>query len=136
MYPLEMVLPLKKELTKNGFKDIFEPNLVEDNIKNYLTTLFVINSVCGCSASSARPGVIMSLNNNKKPENLATVFAGYDLDSTKKLREFLHPIPPSSPAIILFKRGKLVHILHRKNIEGTSAEVISNNLKEIYNQYC
>lgn len=136
MYPLKIVLPMKTQLTTNGFKDITKPEDVEYNIKKFSTTLFVINSVCGCSASSARPGVLMSLENDKKPINLATVFAGYDIESTKKLREFLEPIPSSSPAIILFKNGKLVHILERHQIEGHSADSISNNMKEAYNKYC
>lgn len=136
MYSSEIVLPMKAELTKCGFKDIVNPNDIKDNIKNYSTTLFVINSVCGCSASSLRPGILMSLKNKKKPTNLATVFAGYDLESTKKLREYLLPFPPSSPSIAFFKNGNLVHMFERHNIEGNSSEFVSNELKKIYDQYC
>lgn len=136
MYSLEIVLPMKAQLTDNGFKDISESALIEENIKNYFTSLFVINSVCGCSASSARPGVLMSLDNSRIPENLATVFAGYDLESTKKLREFLVPFPPSSPGIALFKEGELVYMLERHHIEGNSPEYIAENLKQAYNTYC
>lgn len=136
MYSSEIVLPMKMELIQHGFKDIMNPNLVEDNVKNYSSTLFVINSVCGCSASSLRPGILLSLQNKKKPENLATVFAGYDLESTKKLREYLLPFPPSSPSIAFFKSGHLIHMFERHHIEGHSSELISNELKKIYDQYC
>lgn len=136
MYSSQIVLPMKMELTQNGFKDIIDPNLIEDNIKNYSSTLFVINSVCGCSSSSLRPGVLLSLKNKKKPNNLATVFAGYDLESTKKLREYLLPFPPSSPSIAFFKNGDLIHMFERHHIEGQSSEFISDELKKIYNQYC
>ncbi|MCB9202251.1 MAG: BrxA/BrxB family bacilliredoxin [Flavobacteriales bacterium] len=136
MYPKEIVLPMKNELTERGFKDIDSPENVENNIKDYKTSLFVINSVCGCSASSARPGVVLSLQNEVIPKNLATVFAGFDIESTKKLREFLVPFPPSSPAIALFKDGELVHMLERHHIEGHTAEAIAENLKQAYNEYC
>lgn len=136
MYSSEIVLPMKKELTQHGFKDLVDPNFIEDNIKNYSTTLFVINSVCGCSASSLRPGILISLNNIKKPKNLATVFAGYDLASTKKLREYLLPFPPSSPSIAFFQNGNLIHMFERHHIEGHSPEFIANELKKIYDQYC
>ena len=136
MYPSEIVLPMKAILTENGFVDVSSAEIVEENIKKSATTLFVINSVCGCSASSARPGVLMSLDNEKSPAHLATVFAGFDIESTKKLREFLMPFPPSSPAIALFKDGELVHMLERHHIEGHSAQAISENLKHAYNEYC
>lgn len=136
MYPEDIVLRMKLELTNNGFKDIIEPKLVEENIKNYTTTLFFINSVCGCSASSARPGILMSLQNKIIPDNLATVFAGYDFESTKKLREFLLPFPPSSPFIVFFKYGKIKFALERHHIEGQTAESICKNLKEVYNKHC
>lgn len=136
MYPSEIVLPMKAQLTENGFKDVASPEHIEENIKNFETSLFVINSVCGCSASSARPGVLMSLDNDKTPANLSTVFAGYDIESTKKLREFLFPFPPSSPAVALFKNGELVHMLERHHIEGHSAQTIAENLKQAYNEYC
>lgn len=125
MYQSKIVLPMKAQLTDCGFKDITNPEFIEENIKNHSTSLFVINSVCGCSASSVRPGVLMSLNNIKIPKNLATVFAGYDIESTKKLREFLVPYPPSSPSIVFFNQGKLVHILGRNDIEGQSPEFLT-----------
>jgi putative YphP/YqiW family bacilliredoxin len=92
--------------------------------------------VCGCAAAYARPGVKLSLQNEQKPDHLVTVFAGVDQASTARAREFLLPYPPSSPAIALFKDGKLVHLLERHHIEGRSAQMISENLKNAYSSYC
>ena len=100
------------------------------------TTLVVVNSVCGCAAGSARPGAIASLQFDKFPNNLVTVFAGVDKDATNKAREFMVPFPPSSPSIALFKDGQLVHILERHHIEGRTAEEIATNLMSAYEEYC
>ena len=101
------------------------------------TTLVMINSVCGCSAGTARPGVIMAVHNgNKKPDNLTTSFAGFDIEAVNKVREHLMPYPPSSPAIALFKDGKLVHFIERHNIEGRSAQMIAENLISAFDQHC
>jgi putative YphP/YqiW family bacilliredoxin len=105
-------------------------------IKNSGTTLVVVNSVCGCAAANARPGALTSLLNEKKPSHLTTVFAGVDREAVEKVRDFLAPFPPSSPAIALFKDGELVHMLERHHIEGRSAEIISENLKSAFNEYC
>ncbi len=137
MYPEEIVLPMKAELTENGFEDLETPELVDEYINKKGTTLLMINSVCGCSAGSARPGVLMAVANaNKKPENLTTTFAGYDMDAVKKVREHLMPYPPSSPAVALFKDGQLVHFIERHQIEGRSAQMIAGNLIAAFNQYC
>ena len=109
---------------------------VNKMITNSGTTLVVVNSVCGCAAANARPGAITSLVNDKKPDHLTTVFAGVDRDAVEKVRHYLAPFPPSSPAIALFKDGELVHMLERHHIEGRSAEMISQNLKVAYNEYC
>jgi putative YphP/YqiW family bacilliredoxin len=136
-YPKEIVLPMKAELTDNGFEDLQTVNDVEDVLKKEGTTLVMVNSVCGCSAGSARPGVVMAvINSEKKPDNLTTVFAGYDLDAVKKVREHLLPYPPSSPAIALFKDGELVHMIERHQIEGRPAHVIANNLIAAFEQFC
>lgn len=137
MYPAEIVIPMKEELTDNGFTELITPEAVEDQLKKEGTTLVVINSVCGCSAGTARPGVLMSLTRNgKKPDYLATSFAGFDTDAVKKVREHLAPYPPSSPAIALFKNGELVHFIERHNIEGRSAQMIAGNLEAAYDEYC
>ncbi|MBL7726689.1 MAG: BrxA/BrxB family bacilliredoxin [Dinghuibacter sp.] len=137
MYPAEIVIPMKEELTDNGFSELTSPDAVEDQLKKEGTTLLVINSVCGCSAGTARPGVLMSLQGTgKKPDYLTTSFAGFDIDAVKKVREHLAPYPPSSPAIALFKNGELVHFIERHNIEGRSAQMIAGNLEAAYAEYC
>ena len=136
MYPPELVAPMKEDLTSVGFTQITDPNDVENIIKAEGTTLMVVNSVCGCAAGNARPGAKLSLENDKKPANIATVFAGVDKEATDKARSFMLPFPPSSPSIALFKDGRLVHMLERHHIEGATAELISNNLKEAYNAFC
>lgn len=137
MYPAEIVIPMKGELTENGFEDLITPQQVENAINEPGTTLFVINSVCGCSAGTARPGALLALETStKKPDRLATSFAGFDYDAVSKVREHLLPYPPSSPSIALFKDGQLVHFLERHNIEGASAEMIANNLTAAFEAYC
>ena len=137
MYPTEIVQPMKEELTDNGFEELVTINEVEQAVKAEGTTLVMINSVCGCSAGSARPGVLMAVyNSEKKPDRLTTSFAGYDIDAVKKLREFLLPYPPSSPAIALFKDGNLVHMIERHQIEGRPAQMIASNLIAAFSEYC
>ncbi len=136
MYPIEIVKPMKAELEAAGFTSLTTPTEVENFIAKKGTTLVVVNSVCGCAAGSARPGVIASLQFDKKPNNLITVFAGVDKDATDKAREFMIPFPPSSPSVALFKDGNLVHILERHHIEGRSAEAIATNLVSAYEEYC
>ena len=135
MYPAEIVMPMKAQLTSNGFEDLTTPEQVEAAIKQEGTTLVMVNSVCGCAAGAARPGVVMSLDNDKVPAHLTTVFAGFDKDAVEKAREFFAPFPPSSPAVALFKDGELVHMLERHHIEGHSAEAIAENLKAAYNEF-
>ncbi|TDL99825.1 MAG: BrxA/BrxB family bacilliredoxin [Flavobacteriaceae bacterium] len=136
MYPKEMVLPMKEELTRNGFTDITTASGVEEALAKAGTTLVVINSVCGCAAGSARPGVLHSLNSDKKPNQLVTVFAGFDKEAVDKAREFMMPFPPSSPCVALFKDGELVHILERHHIEGRNAQMIAENLSGAYQEHC
>lgn len=137
MYPTEIVLPMKEELTDNGFQELLTSNDVDNQLNSKGTTLVMINSVCGCSAGSARPGVLMAVTNSaKKPDHLTTSFAGYDIDAVKKLREHLLPYPPSSPAIALFKDGQLVHFIERHMIEGRPAQLIAHNLIAAFEEYC
>ena len=137
MYPEEIVIPMKEELTENGFTELLSATDVEKAINEKGTTLVMINSVCGCSAGTARPGVLMAVSNgSKKPDNLTTSFAGFDIEAVNKVREHLMPYPPSSPAIALFKDGKLVHFIERHNIEGRSAQMIAQNLIGAFEQYC
>ena len=136
MYPEQLVHPMKKQLTDQGFSELTTTNDVDNIISNEGTTLIVVNSVCGCAAANARPGAIESLNNEKSPTNLATVFAGVDKEATDKARGYMIPFPPSSPCIALFKNGELVHMLERHHIEGRPAELIAENLKNAYNEHC
>ena len=137
MYPAEIVLPMKEELTENGFAEMLTASEVDEKIAEQGTTLVVINSVCGCSAGTARPGVLMAVHNSvKKPDSLTTSFAGFDVDAVNKIREHLLPYPPSSPAIALFKNGQLGHFIERHNIEGRSAQMIAENLIGAFEQHC
>ena len=136
MYPEEIVKPMKEELTSIGFDELLTRDDVNIALEKAGTTLIVVNSICGCAAANARPGVHLSLQNNKKPDNLVTVFAGVDTEATNSAREMMIPFPPSSPSIALFKNGALVHMIERHHIEGRPAELIAENLKEAYNQHC
>ena len=138
MYPEELVSPMRAELANNGFAELKSAEEVEDHLKDHKgTTLLVINSVCGCAAGSARPGVLMALqHSDKKPSQLATVFAGVDQEATKKAREYTLPYPPSSPSIALFKDGELVHFVERHHIEGRPAQMIAGHLVEVFDEYC
>jgi len=137
MYPIELTVPMSKELTEFGFDGLTTPEAVTEAVESMQgTALLVINSVCGCAAANARPGAKMALQNTKKPNKAYTVFAGVNREATEKAREFLLPYPPSSPAIALFKDGKLVHMLERRNIEGHSAQMIADNLKAAFDMHC
>ncbi len=128
---------MKEELTENGFSEWLTAAEVESKISQPGTTLVVINSVCGCSAGTARPGVLMAVQNSpKKPDHLATSFAGFDVEAVKQIRAHLMPYPPSSPSIALFKNGQLVHFIERHNIEGRSAAMIADNLIGAFEQHC
>ncbi len=137
MYPEEIVIPMKEELTDNGFTELINKDAVDEQLKKEGTTLVMINSVCGCSAGTARPGVLMAvLNAQKKPDFLTTSFAGFDIEAVQSLRQHMMPYPPSSPAIALFKDGALVHFIERHQIEGRSAQMIANNLISAFNEHC
>ena len=136
MYPAEIVKPMRDELTAVGFDQCTTPESVASAINQKGTTLVVVNSVCGCAAANARPGVRMSLDNDKTPAQLVTVFAGVDKEATAEARGLMVPFPPSSPSIALFNNGELVHMIERHHIEGRPAEIIAENLKEAYNAHC
>ena len=138
MYPEELVAPMRTDLTSVGFTEFKTAEEVENHLKNQKgTTLLVVNSVCGCAAGAARPGVKMAVNrSNKKPTTLATVFAGVDKEAVAKAREYTAPYPPSSPSIALFKDGELVHFIERHHIEGRSAEMIGSHLVQVFEEYC
>ncbi len=137
-YPESMAMPMRQDLTEAGFVELKTPSAVDAVFEQETgTTLLVVNSVCGCAASNARPGVKMALSHSEKqPTNLVTVFAGMEPDAVNQARSYMLPYPPSSPAIALFKNGSLVHILERHNIEGRPAQMIADNLADAFNEYC
>lgn len=138
MYPPELVLPMKKDLTDIGFNQLETPQQVDDILeKTEGTTFLVINSVCGCAAGAARPGVKMAVAAaTKKPANLVTVFAGVDTEAVQQARSYTLPYPPSSPSMALFKDGKLVHFIERHQIEGNNAQTIAEHLTKVFDHYC
>jgi putative YphP/YqiW family bacilliredoxin len=138
MYPEQLVAPMRTDLTVAGFKELKTSADVDSTLKDQKgTTLVVINSVCGCAAGAARPGIKWALENStKKPDNLTTVFAGVDKEAVAKAREYTLPYPPSSPAIALFKDGELVHFVERHHIEGRNAQMIGQHLVEVFEEYC
>ncbi len=136
MYPADLVKPMREDLTKAGFQELHTEEEVDAAMQKKGTTLVVVNSVCGCAAANARPGARISIQNDKRPDNLVTVFAGVDKEATDKARGYMIPFPPSSPSIALFKDGELVHMLERHHIEGRPAEMIAANLTGAFNEFC
>lgn len=138
MYPEDLIAPMRQELTHVGFKEFRTAEEVDNHLKDHKgTTFIVINSVCGCAAGAARPGVRYALDQSEaKPDVLATVFAGNDVDAVAKVREHHQPYPPSSPAMALFKDGELVHFIERHHIEGRNAKMIGDHLIEVFDHFC
>ena len=136
MYPADLVMPMKAELTDKGFQDLTSAEQVNDALKQPGTTLVMVNSVCGCAAGAARPGVIYSLTGDKKPDHLTTVFAGFDTEAVAEARKHFAPFPPSSPCVALFKDGELVHMLERHHIEGNPAGALAAHLQAAYEEFC
>lgn len=139
MYPEHLVAPMRSDLTSAGFKELKSAGEVDQQLKDSAkgTNLLVINSVCGCAAGAARPGVKWALQNStKKPDQLTTVFAGVDLDAVARARQYTLPYPPSSPSIALFKDGELVHFIERHHIEGRNAQMIGQHLTQVFDEYC
>ena len=136
MYPAELTAPMAADLANVGFEELKTPDQVDKALAAPGTVLCVVNSVCGCAAGAARPGVKASLNAAKHPAKLVTVFAGVDTDAVNRARQHFLPYPPSSPAIALFKDGKLVHFVERHHIEGRTAQMIADHLAMAYEEYC
>jgi putative YphP/YqiW family bacilliredoxin len=136
MYPEQLIVPMKQELIAVGFEDLRNAEEVIAAVQSKGTLLIVVNSVCGCAAGAARPGVKLSLETTKRPNRIATVFAGFDTEATEEVRKYFLPFPPSSPCIGIFKDGKLVHFVERHHIEVSSVALISENLKAAFEVYC
>ena len=136
-YPEQMCAPMRAELTSMGYVELRNPEDVSELLdKKDGTVLLMVNSVCGCAAANARPAAKMATEFDKKVDVFATVFAGQDIGATAKAREYMAPYPPSSPSIAVFNDGKLVHFIERHHIEGRSAEMIADNLKDCFDQIC
>ncbi len=135
-YPEPFIAPMRAELTRLGFEDLRTPEDVDAAVKQPGTTMVVVNSVCGCAAGKARPGIALALTKGKRPEHLTTVFAGADLEATQQARDYFSGYPPSSPAIALMKDGKLVYMMERRQIEGQSADMIAAELRKAFETHC
>ena len=136
MYPEYLVAPMREDLTKVGFEELKDAEAVTKAIESEGTVFVMVNSVCGCAAARARPAARLAIQNEKRPDRLVTVFAGMEADAVNKARAYMLPYPPSSPAMALFKNGKLVHMIERHQIEGRPAQMIADNLVHAFEQYC
>lgn len=136
-YPEQMVAPMRSELTSFGVQELRDGTEVDTWFSERSgTSLLLINSVCGCAAGSARPGLKMALGHDRKPVRVATVFAGQDLEATTRARELIGDVPPSSPSLALLKDGELVHFVPRHLIEGQSADIVARELSQAFDEHC
>ena len=135
-YPEPFIAPMRAELTRLGFEDLRTPEDVDAAVKQLGTTMVVVNSVCGCAAGKARPGIALALTKGKRPDHLTTVFAGADVEATEQARGYFSGYPPSSPSIALMKDGKLVYMMERRQIEGQSADMIAAELRKAFEVHC
>lgn len=135
-YPEPFIAPMRAELSRLGFEDLRTPEAVETAVQQSGTTMIVVNSVCGCAAGKARPGIALALSQGRRPDHLATVFAGADVEATETARGFFTPYPPSSPSIALMKDGKVVYMMERRDIEGRTADMIAAELRQAFEAHC
>jgi putative YphP/YqiW family bacilliredoxin len=136
MYDPQLVQPFREELTSLGVAELLDATAVDAALRQEGTTLVFVNSVCGCAAGSARPGLRLSLMNEKKPDHIVTVFAGMEKDATERAREYFKPYRPSSPQIALMKDGQLVKMIQRQDIEGKQPDVVARELSSAYDEHC
>lgn len=136
-YPEEVIRPMREELTRLGAQELRTPEAVDETLKNSKGTIMVVvNSICGCAAGKARPGIAMALQNEIRPDKVATVFAGGDIEATERARSYFTGYPPSSPSIGLLKDGQLVYMMERYQIEGRGPEQIAGELRQAFEQHC
>ena len=135
-YPEPFIAPMRDELARVGFEALQTPEAVDAAVKQAGTTMIVVNSVCGCAAGKARPGIALALRQGARPDHLATVFAGADVEATEKARGYFAPHPPSSPSIGLMKDGKLVYLMERRDIESRTADMIAADLQKAFAEHC
>jgi putative YphP/YqiW family bacilliredoxin len=136
-YPEAFIGPMRQELTRLGVQELKTPEAVDELLqKKSGTVMVVVNSMCGCAAGKARPGIALALRHTVKPEVVATVFAGGDIEATERARRYFAPYPPSSPSIAILRDGELVHMVERREIENQSAEAIARNLTTAFDRIC
>jgi putative YphP/YqiW family bacilliredoxin len=136
MYPEFFVAPMREELTNLGFEELRTSEAVDEAVARKGTVMLVVNSVCGCAAGKARPGVAMALRHDVKPDHVTTVFAGADIEATDRARGYFTGYPPSSPSVALLRDGQLVYMMERRQIEGQSADAIARQLMAAFDQFC
>jgi len=135
-YPEPFIAPMRAELTRVGVRELRTPGEVDDAVQAHGTVMIVVNSVCGCAAGKARPGIVMALQHARRPDVVATVFAGADVDATERARQYLLPYPPSSPSVGLLRDGKLIYMLERRQIESRDATSIAAMLTAAFDEHC
>lgn len=135
-YPEELIKPMREDLTRLGVRETRTPEEIDEAIRADGTTMVVVNSVCGCAAGKARPGIAMALGHSVKPDAIITVFAGADIEATERAREHFKGYPPSSPSIALMQNGEVVYMLERHQIEGREAPEIAAALTEAFDRLC
>jgi putative YphP/YqiW family bacilliredoxin len=135
-YPEPFVAPMRAELTRLGVRELRTPAEVDAAVSTPGTVMIVVNSVCGCAAGKARPGIALALQHDRRPDLAATVFAGFDIQATERAREYFSPYPPSSPSVGLIRDGKLVFMMERRDIENRDALAIAERLTAAFDQYC
>lgn len=135
-YPEAFIAPMRAELSRLGFEDLPTPEAVDAAVKQPGTTMIVVNSVCGCAAGKARPGIALALGHGTRPDHLSTVFAGADVEATERARGYFAPYPPSSPSVALLKDGKLVYLMERRDIESRTSDAIAAELRRAFDAYC
>ena len=135
-YPEYFVAPMREELTRLGIEELRTADAVDEAVARKGTTLVVVNSVCGCAAGKARPGIAMALEHDVKPDHMTTVFAGADVEATERARSYFTGYPPSSPSIALLRDGQLVYMMERRQVEGQPADAIARQLMAAVDQFC
>ena len=135
-YPEHFLAPMREELTRLGFEELRTAEAVDEAVKRAGTTMVVVNSVCGCAAGKARPGIALALRSGARPDHLTTVFAGGDLEATERARDYFKPYPPSSPSVALLKDGKLVYMMERRDIEMSGSMAIADQLQAAMREHC
>jgi putative YphP/YqiW family bacilliredoxin len=135
-YPEPFIAPMRAELTRLGVNELRTPEQVDEAVRREGTVMIVVNSVCGCAAGKARPGIALALQHTRRPDLAATVFAGGDVEATDRARHYFAPYPPSSPSIGLLKDGKLLFMMERRDIENRDAAAIAARLTAAFDEHC